>query len=487
MTARSPWLDPTQAPEAPALRQDGRTQSRAELAARADALAAWLGGRGIGPGDIVAAHLPNGIAFATLLHAADRRDAILLPLHRRHTESELAHVLGDAAPRLVLHAGDRSASVVIRASETAGTPDCAFPDTDNNAPSASPRLGYETPALLLYTSGTTGTPKGAVLTHANLRAAVEASAAHLGARDDDRWLACLPFYHVGGLSILLRAASQAVPCEIQEGFDAVRTNRALDSHGITHVSLVPTLLARLLEARGERRGPDALRIALIGGASAPPALLERAVKLGWPVAPTYGLTEAAAQVATRLPDADPEAGAAPLPGVSIRVVDERGQSVAPGTAGEIWVRGNTVTAGYWRRPEETARVLAGGWLRTGDIGALDARGRLRVFDRRADLVVSGGENVYPAQVEAVLLEHPNVAEAGVAGVPDKEYGNRPVAWVVSRGKQPLDAERLARFCRDRLAGYEVPVRFHRMDSLPRTASGKLQRRRLVEPSEDSWN
>ena len=487
MNARALWLDPADAREAPALRQEDAIRTRAELAAGADALAAWLGDRGIGQGDVVAAHLPNGIAFATLLHAVDRRDAILLPLHRRQTEAELVHVLADATPRLVLHAGDRSSSVVVRAARTTGTPARDFPALRAGASPATPGLGYETPALLLYTSGTTGTPKGAVLTHANLRAAVEASALHLGTHTDDQWLACLPFYHVGGLSILLRAASQAVPCEIHADFDAARANRALDSRGITHVSLVPTLLARLLDARGDRRAPATLRVVLIGGASAPPALLERAAKLGWPVAPTYGLTEAAAQVATRRPDEDPEAGATPLPGVSIRVVDERGRPVAPETSGEIWVRGNTVTAGYWRRPEESARVLAGGWLRTGDIGALDSQGRLRVFDRRADLVVSGGENVYPAQVEAALFEHPDVADVGVAGARDETYGHRPVAWVVPRGKRPLDAEGLARFCRDRLAGYAVPVRFHCVASLPRTASGKLQRHRLVEPSEESWN
>jgi len=487
VSARSAWLDPARAPDAPALACEGQVLSRSTLAARADALAAWFAARGIGAGDVVAAHLPNGPEFAALLHALDRRDAILLPLHRRQAEAELARVLRDAAPRVVLHAADAAAPTAIGAAHAVGVAACAFPATETGAARSSPRLGPAAPALLLYTSGTTGDPKGAVLTHAGLRAAVEASARHLGARPDDRWLACLPFFHVGGLSILLRSARQAVACEIQEGFDAERVGRALDGGALTHVSLVPTLLARLLDARGDRRAPAALRIVLLGGAKAPPTLLERAAKLGWPVATTYGLTEAASQVATRLPGESRDAGATPLPGVAVHVVDGDGNTAPPGAPGEILVRGRMVMAGYWRRPEETARSLAGGWLHTGDIGALDARGRLRVFDRRTDLLVSGGENVYPAQIEAVLREHPDVAEAGVAGVPDREHGSRPVAWVVARGTQALDPHGLARFCRDRLAGYEVPARFHRMTALPRTASGKLQRHRLVEPREDSWN
>ena len=484
MSARSAWLDPTRAPDATALVCGDTVLSRSILAAHADAMAAWLAARGIGAGDVVAAHWPNGPEFAALLHALDRRDAILLPLHRRQTETELARVLRDAAPRILLHAADTTA---LSAARAARVPACALPSPDTSAPPSSPRLGPAVPALLLYTSGTTGNPKGAVLTHAGLRAAVEASARHLGARPDDRWLACLPFFHVGGLSILLRAAHQAVPCEVHEGFDAERISRALDGGGLTHISLVPTLLARLLEARGVRPAPAALRIVLLGGATAPLPLIERAAKLGWPVATTYGLTEAASQVATRLPGEPHDAGATPLPGIALRVVDDAGNTAPPESPGEILVRGKAVMAGYWRRPEETARTLAGGWLHTGDIGTLDTRGRLRVFDRRTDLLVSGGENVYPAQIEAVLLEHPDVAEAGVAGIPDREYGSRPVAWVVPRSTQTLDPRGLARFCRDRLAGYEVPARFHLMTALPRTASGKLQRQRLVEPRADTRN
>ncbi|NNL67849.1 MAG: o-succinylbenzoate--CoA ligase, partial [Myxococcales bacterium] len=451
------------------------TLSTRALAARADALAAWLARRGVAPGQVVAAHLANGPDLAALLHATDRCDAILLPLNRRHTESELAEALRNAGARLLLHDGaaPRGEWEVERLPP---------PEAPLAGPPPRPARDASAPALLLYTSGTTGRAKGALLSHANLRASVEASARHLGAADDDRWLACLPLFHVGGLMILLRCAWQGVPAIVHEGFDAAAVSRALDEDGITHVSLVPTMLARLLEARGERRAPAGLRVALLGGAGASQELLERADKLGWPIAATYGLTEAASQVATRRPGAATDAPLEALPGTELRIVDASGAACAAGETGEILVRGATVTPGYWRDAAATARALKDGWLHTGDLGALDACGRLRVFDRRADLILSGGENVYPAEIEAVLSLHPEVAEAGVAGAPDPEFGARPVAWITRRAAHTPSAASLRSFCRARLAGFKVPVRFHVVRELPRTASGKLQRHRLVEPT-----
>jgi O-succinylbenzoic acid--CoA ligase len=165
----------------------------------------------------------------------------------------------------------------------------------------------------------------------------------------------------------------------------------------------------------------------------------------------------------------------------VRITRDDGSVAAPDEPGEIQVRGPTVMRGYWKRPDETRRALDGGWLHTGDVGAVDRGGRLRVFDRRRDLIISGGENVYPAEIEAVLCEHPAVAEAGVAGSTDAEFGRRPIAWVLPRPGQPVEPVALERFCRGRLAGYKVPIRFHAVDELPRSASGKLQRHRLEEP------
>jgi O-succinylbenzoic acid--CoA ligase len=271
-------------------------------------------------------------------------------------------------------------------------------------------------------------------------------------------------------------------------FDPEAVNRDLDGEGVTLVSMVSAMLARVLDVRGDKPPPPRLRAVLLGGGPTPPALIERARKAGIPVAPTYGLTEATSQVATRPPGevGEPLDGRLqPLPGTRLKVVDGRDEPVGPGVVGEVCVRGPTVMAGYWRRPEETARTLRGGWLHTGDLGALDADGRLRIVDRRSDLIVSGGENVYPAEVEAVLAQHAGVAEAAVVGESDAEFGCRPVAYFVARPDGPLAcatasevAGQLRDLCRDRLAGFKIPVRFKRVDALPRTATGKLRREAL---------
>jgi O-succinylbenzoic acid--CoA ligase len=317
-------------------------------------------------------------------------------------------------------------------------------------------------------------PRGAILTHENLLWSAVASAFHLGVLPNDRWLACLPLFHVGGLSILLRSVLYGITAVVHERFDPTRVNESLDEEDITLVSLVPTMLERLLEARGDRRVPSTLRCVLLGGAAAPAPLLERAHKLGFRVAPTYGLTEAASQVATRPPDAETNAapaGLVPLLGTQLRVVGPDGDDVPTGESGEILVRGPTVMRGYVGRAGAARGALRDGWLHTGDVGALLPDGSLRVFDRRDDLIVSGGENVYPAEVEAVLLEHPEIAEAG-----------RPAAWLVPRAARTPSPGELRAFCRERIAGYKIPVSFRFVASLPRTASGKLVRRKLSRAS-----
>jgi O-succinylbenzoic acid--CoA ligase len=341
-------------------------------------------------------------------------------------------------------------------------------------------------ALVLYTSGTSGRPKGAILTFASLIASARAQARLLGPSEpSDRWLLCMPLFHVGGLSILIRSALAGSAVVLYERFEVERVSEALEREGITHVSFVATMLTRVLEHRRARRAPESLRCVLLGGGPASSALLEQAIGLGYPIAPTYGLTEAASQVATRPPQVpvgpgeDPAAGLRPLPGVELRIVDEGRRVLGPGAVGEIEVRGPIVMAGYLDDPAASARALRDGWLSTGDLGWLDSAGGLRVLDRRADLIISGGENVYPAEVEAVLTAHPQVAEAGVVGLDDPVFGQRPYAFVVWRGEAELEVEILLRWCRDRLAAFKRPVGIQAIESLPRTASGKLIRRSLA--------
>ncbi len=505
--------------ERPALFAAGRMIDYRELASRVNQTERGLRALGVGAGDVVAVLLESGLAFAEIAHAVAQRGAVLLPLNARLTPREIAFQLDESGARVLVH--DRGALAELAARSASRLDASRAPDRVEVDASGAPALGSgremrsagtarlrdadaaqrtdvdpargrdadlarrpdidpARPLALVYTSGTTGSPKGATLSHRNLFWNAIGSAMHLGLRAEDRWLACMPLYHVGGLSILLRSALCGSSAIVHERFDPEAVDRALDEDGVTLVSWVPTMLERVLAARGARRAPPSLRCVLLGGGPAPPSLLERARSLGFPIAASYGLTEASSQVATQLPTLEPGAGAAalrPIFGMQLDTVDDDGKPVR-GCAGQILVRGAAVMEGYWNRPEETARALRGGWLHTGDVGVLDAAGALEVLDRCCDLIISGGENVYPSEVEAVLLEHPAVIEAAVAGRADPDFGRRPIAWLVAaRGLRPDPAE-IRRFCAERLAGYKIPAAFRFVERLPRNAAGKLLRARI---------
>jgi O-succinylbenzoic acid--CoA ligase len=493
---RSAWLAERAriSPDRPALHLGDRTIRYAELAARVMETERGLAALGVGPGDVVAVLLGNGLSFVEVLHALALRGAVLLPLNTRLTPRELAQQLGMSAARVLLHGAGPLAELAAAAASGTGSSLCRVELESRGEPALAlqaaeekrarverPEVDPERTLALIYTSGTTGTPKGALLPHRAFFWSALGSALHLGILPDDRWLACLPFFHVGGLSILLRSALYGTSAIVHERFDPVAVNRAIDEQGATLVSLVPSMLQRVLDARDGRGAPRQLRGVLLGGAPAADSLIERARSLGFAVASSYGLTEAASQVATQplgREDSVGGAGLQPLLGTELRVIDARGASVR-GEPGEICVRGPTLMTGYLDRPEDTLRALRGGWLHTGDVGLLDAAGGLRVLDRRSDLIISGGENIYPTEVESILLEHPAIAEAAVAGRFDREYGRRPAAWLVRSPGARADAEELRRFCSDRLARFKIPVTFTFVDELPRNTLGKLERHRLA--------
>jgi len=406
---RRPWIEVRAglSPDRVAAELGEQVLRYGELAERARAAAALLGECGVSRGDVVALRLGNGIALLELLHAATLCGAVLLPLNSRLTASELVHQLRDSGARLLFHeeAGDAK-EVVARIHEALPEldlrelPEGCAPSQLARAPrsqttDAQLPLDLAAPLALLYTSGTAGRPKGALLSYDNFLSSAAACAALLGNGADDRWLACMPLFHVGGLSILLRSVLAGSAAVIHPSFDAEAVSDAIDARRISFVSLVPVMLQRMLVVRGERAAPPQLRCVLLGGAAAPRGLLERARKLSFPVAPSYGLTEACSQVATCPPgsaDADPP-GLLPLPGLELRIVDEGACELPPAVAGEICVRGPMVMRGYWQCPDATASALRKGWLHTGDLGRLDTGGRLQVLDRRDDLIVSGGESV----------------------------------------------------------------------------------------------
>ena len=471
-------------PEAPALETACEVLTFTELAQRARRAAGFV--RSV-PGDArapVALLLADGATLATWFHGVALAGRTVLPLNLRLTADELVPQLVESCAGLLLgDSGD--ARLVEIAARVPGlavrtAPACNPLPEPESLPLA---VAGEDDAVLavLHTSGTTGRAKGACLTWRNFESSARAAAERLGDVVGGRWLACMPLFHVGGLSILLRSVLFGGPVRIHSRFEATAVSAALDRGDVDGVSLVPTMLSRLLAERGPRGAPPGLRVVLLGGAAAAPDLLTRALAAGYPVCPTYGLTEATSQVATSpLPScgATRPAPMEPLPGTELRIVAE-GVPAPADVVGEIVVRGATVMRGYLHDPAATAHAIRAGWLHTGDIGYLDAEGGLHVLDRRDDLIVSGGENVYPAEVEAVLLEHPAVADAGVGGVADPDLGARVVAWIVAAAGSPaVAAVDLERHCRERLAGYKRPREFRFVSHLPRNAAGKLQRRRL---------
>jgi O-succinylbenzoic acid--CoA ligase len=419
------WLQLAAAkhPDRVAIEGPERTLTYAELSAAAISGAGAL--ERLGAGERVALALPAGEEFVIALHGCLLTGRAAVPIDLRLSEEERGQRLAGA--ELVVTEPLRS--------EVGGM---------------ARTIGGDPPVAVMHTSGTTAAPKPVVLTYSNFQASAFGSAIALGLDPAERWLCPMPLTHVGGLSIPVRSAIYATTAVLHGRFDTEAVlNELMDpARRITIVSLVPTMLARLLDAG--LREPPTLRWALLGGGPIAPALLARAAEAGVPVAPTYGMTEACSQIATF---------GWPLPGAEIRIAE-----------GEVVVRGAMVSAGA---------LAHDGWLHTGDLGELDASGRLRITGRRAETIVTGGENVSPVEVEAVLLAHPAVADAGVFARADPEWGEAVVAAVVPREGSAPTPEELRAFCSARLASFKVPKAVEFRAALPRTESGKLLRRELA--------
>ena len=432
----------TARPDRVAIETPEGSWSYAELLALAHAGAGELAARGARPGERVAIALPPGLAFAQALHACLLMGAVAMPVDVRATAGERARLVRGA--RLLID-------------EPLGT----------GPPGASTgELGrvhdLDATAVVLHTSGTTSEPRPVGLTYGNFLWSALGSAVALGQDSGERWLCTLPLSHVGGLSILMRSCISATTAIVHERFETDRVLHSLRGGNVTLVSLVATTLARLLDAGLTE--PSSLRCALTGGGPVPSVLLERAREARVPVSLTYGLTEACSQVSSTplaaIAEQIPGAAGPPLFCTRVRIAPD----------GEILVRGPTVAAGA---------PAADGWLHTGDIGGLRRDGRLQVDGRKAETIVSGGENVSPAEVEAVLEAHPQVLEAAVLGCADPDWGEAVTAFVVARdGAAPEEGE-LRAHCAQTLAPYKVPKRvLVTPGPLPRTPSGKLLRRGL---------
>ena len=467
-----------------------------ELWRQVEQMARRLAMAGAQSGTRVALLAHNSADYALAVHALTRLGAILIPLNTRLTREELRWQLADSQATLLI--GDAAHR------ETLATLGAALPairllslaeDSGDSSitslatlPEADVMLRAEidlaATQAIIYTSGTTGQPKGAIITYGMHWWNAVGSALNMGLREDDCWLACLPFYHIGGLSILLRSAIYGMRIVVvPPPFDAAEINAAIATERITIISVVAVMLQRMLTTldTDEASYPPCLRCVLLGGGPAPLPLLEDCARRAIPVTQTYGLTESCSQATTLAPgEALRRLGSAgrPLAAVRLRIAREDGSEAAPGEAGEIQLSGPTIMPGYDHRPEATARALRDGWFATGDLGYRDESGYLYVLDRRVDLIVSGGENVYPAEIEAALLAHPAVAEVGVCGVADAQWGQAPIAFVRLHDDMSATEADLLAFARDRLARYKVPGAVYFVSELPRTASGKLLRREL---------
>jgi len=464
-------------PDRVALIAGGDRYTFAELDQLVNRTARQLAGVGLTRGGRVALLLPNGALYVVLVYAVARLGAVLVPLNLRLATRELAWQLIDSrASVLIVDDALASSAAGVGGKLRRLDPNtlAALPETD--APLCG-QVDLADVQGIMYTSATTGTPKGAELTYGNHWWNAIGSALNLGTHRDDCWLALLPFYHVGGLAILWRAAIFGTPVIVHESFDPDAANRELDRGEVTMCSVVSPMLTRMLEVREGRPYPSSLRCMLLGGGPIPRPLLETCVRQSIPVAPTYGLTETASQVATLLPqDVAERMGSVGHPLFPVRLrIEAEGRTTTAGEVGEILVGGPTVMRGYADRRHDTAQVLRNGWLHTGDLGYLDEDGFLYVVDRRDDLIVSGGENVYPAEVEAVLLEHPAIADAAVVGVPDAMWGQTVTAAVKLRSGTRILEEEVRMFCAARMAAYKVPRRVHFVEAIPRSAPGKVQR------------
>lgn len=482
------------APDAPALQFEGRKTSYAGLVAAAEALAASLVAGGLARGQRVAYLGKNSDVYFVLLYALARAGAVLVPLNWRLAPEEWAFIMRDAeAVRLFADSAYLPAATAL--STELNLPPAELIPAESAAPDAALIADLPLPAaddvlFQVYTSGTTGRPKGAMLTHRNMLA-LRAPGYRAGLRwfpgFDDSSLVVLPVAHIAGTAWALFGIYGGGRVVIGREFDPGRTLDLIEAEAITHILLAPAAMRLILEH------PDAaperfrtLRYITYGASTIPLVLLERSLEMfGCGFVQMYGMTEAAGGVVALQPEdhaaGDPQllrsAGRA-MPGVEIAIADESGAHLPPGENGEILVKSDAVMPGYWRLPEATAETIVDGWLHSGDVGYMDEAGYLFVLDRVKDMIISGGENIYPAEVENAIFGHPDVADVAVIGVPSEKWGEDVLAIIVPKPGCRPELASIAGWTRERIASFKAPKHLRIVDTLPRNAGNKVLRRIL---------
>lgn len=470
-------------PDREALIFEGHTYSFKEVFEKAKDITGKLNALANATGSTAAVLFSNQADSAIILYALQMAGVRTVILNNRLTAEELSWQLNDSSADLLIYEEGfrtKAASINIHFHSISTEELHKVESTD---PVILEEFDMQDVTTIMYTSGTTGNPKGVMQTYGNHWWSATASALNLGLHEQDKWLCTVPIFHISGYSILMRSQIYGMPVVLHNTFDERKAIEDIRRERITVMSVVSTMLRRILNELGGEKLPESFRCMLLGGGPAPLPMLENCLEKQIPVFQTYGMTETSSQFATLSPEYSIErlgsAGKALFPN-QIKIVDEEGNEVPSRAEGEIIVKGPNVTIGYLNRKDETADKIRDHWLHTGDIGYLDNDGFLYVLDRRSDLIISGGENIYPAEIEGVLLSHQGVADAGVIGAADDQWGQVPVAFVVKKDGIEELKEELLELCGQKLAKYKLPKKIFIVNSLPRNAAKKLLRRKLRE-------
>ncbi len=488
------------APQKAAVIDGEAATSYRDLRDRVATVAGGMRAQGVGRGDRVAILSINRAQYIEVLFAAARLGAIAVPLNWRLTAPELAFQVGDSEPVMLFVDPElQSLAEGVRAQpesrslrtyvafdvEAAAPPWAGSYSMLHEAAAVPPDGRFDDPFLIMYTSGTTGRPKGAVLTQAtqlwnavNISAAINLTAA-------DVTLNALPMFHTGGIGLLVLPSIHAgATAVIHRKFDPEETVRLIRRHRVTAMFGVPSIYLMLLASEAFARADLSRMRFSCGGAPCPLTIIEAFRDRGLMFQQGFGLTETA-PTCLLIPadDAFRKAGSAGKATMhaEVRVVDDDGRDVPADGIGEVWTRGPNLFSGYWRRPDATAEVFEDGWFKTGDLARIDAEGFIHIVDRKKDMIISGGMNIYPAEIEAALEHHPRIADAAVFGIPSEEWGEAVHAVVVAQPGSPFSEAEVIAFAREHLAGYKLPRSVSFAEEIPRTGSGKILKRVLREP------
>jgi acyl-CoA synthetase (AMP-forming)/AMP-acid ligase II len=473
---------------------DGRRFTYREFDAAVNRAANMLSSHGVGRGDVVSLLLPNSAEYVIAYFACFKLGALAGPVNSLLKPEEMAYVVGNSETKLLLYNSQFGAQVAEFRGEVKSLREAVIFDDERAATerfAAEPgawgadSLAKDDEAIIIYTSGTTGKPKGCLLTHGNLLANARQIVGWLGYGEEDRLLTIMPLFHMNAVSVTTISALHAGGSTVvSPRFSASRFWQIVNDYQVTSFGSVATMLSMLLaaypEGVPESLSAERLRFAMCGSAPVPAEVLRRFEEtFNCLVVEGYGLSESTCRSTFNPPDASRRAGSCGMSiGNEMRIVDEDDRELPDGEPGEIVMRGENVFKGYFKNEEATARAFRGGWFHTGDVGFRDAEGFFHIIDRKSDMIIRGGENIYPREIDELLYKHPAVAEAAAFGVPDELYGEDVAAFVVLKEGRAADPEEIAGYCREHLADYKCPKAVRVVGALPKGPTGKVLKREL---------